>query len=469
VRDYRAWALTLILTCAAGLAAAQSSTVTEVLRERLNQLETAGSIDIGGARIVSRQSLPDIYEANGFQAFWTAQTFGELRALIAEAAKDGLTPEDYHLAELGKLSPAMGGSDPMARAQADLLATDAFYLLLYHLYFGKVDPVSLHTAWNFDTRPATDLNFASLVKEALVQGQLGKAVAEARPNSWLYERMRAALADYRTLEANGGWLAIPAGEALKVGSRGSRVAALRRRLAVTGEFSGQSADDELFDEPLATAVKAFQEDHRLAADGVVSAATLKEMNVPVSGRIGQIRVNLERGRWVLHEITSTDLVIVDVAGFQVSLLRNREVAWRGKAQVGKSYRQTPIFKSNIDHVVFNPTWTVPPGILAKDILPAVRRDPGALAKKKLQVIDAQGRPVDPASIDWSLYTGKNFPYMLRQGPGPDNALGLVKIMFPNSHSVYLHDTPSPCSTRTSAPSVPAASAWSDRSSWSNCC
>ncbi len=442
MRVYRALALMLILTLAGGRADAQPAAVSAALEDRLNQLETAGRIDVGDARIVSQQALPEIYESNGFQPFWTAQGLAELRGLIADVSKDGLTPEDYHLATLTKLAPDVGGSDALAQAQVDILATDAFYLLLYHLYFGKVDPVSFHPAWNFDSRPGVDLNLAPLVKDALSQGQAGRAIAQARPNNWLYDRMRAALAEYRTLDANGGWMPVPAGEGLKIGSRGSRVVALRRRLAVSGELTGQRLDNELFDEPLAAAVRAFQEDHRLVSDGMVSAATLKEINVPVSGRIGQIRVNLERGRWVPHEISASDLVIVDVAGFQVSFLRNRAVTWRGKAQVGKSYRQTPIFKSTIDHVVFNPTWTVPPGILAKDILPAVRRDPAALAKKKLQVIDSQGRPVDPASIDWSQYTGRNFPYMLRQGPGPDNALGLVKIMFPNTHQVYLHDTPS---------------------------
>jgi L,D-transpeptidase YcbB len=442
MRNFRAVILTVVLMLAAGAAPAQSGSVAEVLRDRLDQLVTAGRIDVGDTKIVSPQVLPQIYESNGFQPFWTPQGLAQLRGLIADSAKDGLLPEDYHLAGLTNLASATSGSDALAQAQADILATDAFYLLLYHLYFGKVDPVSLHPAWNFETRPGLDLDIAPLAKEAMIQGKLAEAVARARPNNWLYDKMRAALAEYRMLEAGGGWMTVPGGETLKLGSRGSRVVALRRRLAVTGELSGEPLDNDLYDEPLAEAVRTFQDRHRLAADGVVSAATLKELNVPVSGRIGQIRVNLERGRWVLHEITSADLVIVDVAGFQVSFVRNREVVWRGKAQIGKPYRQTPIFKSAIDHVVFNPTWTVPPGILGRDILPAVRRDPGALEKKKLQVIDSQGRPVDPASIEWSRYTGSNFPYMLRQGPGPDNALGLVKIMFPNSHAVYLHDTPS---------------------------
>jgi murein L,D-transpeptidase YcbB/YkuD len=165
------------------------------------------------------------------------------------------------------------------------------------------------------------------------------------------------------------------------------------------------------------------------------------MNVSVESRILQIRINLERARWVLHEITAGDLVIVDVAGFEVAFARDRKVLWKAKIQIGKPYRQTPIFKSMIDHVVFNPTWTVPPGIIAKDTLPAVKRDPGYLKKKKLDVIDRNGKQIDPSSIDWSKQSAATFPYMLRQEPGPDNALGRVKLIFPNPYFVYLHDTP----------------------------
>jgi murein L,D-transpeptidase YcbB/YkuD len=387
--------------------------------------------------------LPRIYESNGYRPIWTAQGLAALTGLVRDAAQDGLDPEDYHLTDLTKLAPAVSASDANQRAQLDLVATDAYTLLLYHLYFGKVDPVSIHPSWNFDKRAGGKEDVVPLAKEALsTQSRLADAVAKARPSQYMYEAMRAALAQYRAIEAKGGWSTIPDGPALKVGSQGERVAALRQRLSASGELSGQPLDSPTYDEPLAAAVRAFQERHKLSADGALGAGTLKELNVPVAARIDQIRVNLERGRWVLHEITSADLVVIDIAGFEVSLLRDRKVQWQGKAQVGKPYRQTPVFKSAIDNVVFNPTWTVPPGILGKDILPGVRRDPNYLAKKKLQVIDRSGQPVDASSVDWSRYNGNNFPYMLRQGPGPDNALGLVKINFPNSYLVYLHDTPS---------------------------
>jgi len=127
---------------------------------------------------------------------------------------------------------------------------------------------------------------------------------------------------------------------------------------------------------------------------------------------------------------------------RVSLVRNGQTVWNARAQVGKPYRETPVFRSTMKHLVFNPTWTVPPTILAEDILPRVKRDPDYLRHKNIEVINRKGKVINPKSINWSKYTARNFPYQLRQGPGPSNALGRVKFMFPNQHLVYLHDTPS---------------------------
>jgi murein L,D-transpeptidase YcbB/YkuD len=178
---------------------------------------------------------------------------------------------------------------------------------------------------------------------------------------------------------------------MKTGAKSDRVIALRRRLAATGELAGQPLDSPDFDGPVAEAVKQFQARHHLPPDGIVAAGTLAELNVPVEARIRQIRINLERGRWALNEITDADFVLVDVAGFEVSYLRKGKPAWKARIQVGKAYSQTPIFKSRIDTVVFNPTWTIPPGIIEKETLPAIRKDPGYLEKKGLELIDAGGR------------------------------------------------------------------------------
>jgi murein L,D-transpeptidase YcbB/YkuD len=143
----------------------------------------------------------------------------------------------------------------------------------------------------------------------------------------------------------------------------------------------------------------------------------------------------------LHDLPD-QFVLVDIAGFEVQYRNGNSVMFETRAQVGKTYRKTPVFKSEIKFLVLNPTWTVPKTIFEKDYLPKIKKDPEFLAKKGMRVITFKGEDVDESTIDWSRYPKAGFPYMLRQGPGPTNALGQIKFMFPNSHDVYLHDTPS---------------------------
>jgi murein L,D-transpeptidase YcbB/YkuD len=226
----------------------------------------------------------------------------------------------------------------------------------------------------------------------------------------------------------------------------TRVPVLRKRLEVTRDLiptpgTTPAADPNLYDAPLEQAVKAFQERHGLTPDAAIGPGTRAAMNVPVAQRIDQIRVNLERGRWTLHEMKG-EFVLVDVAGFYVSYFRNDEPIWTSKVIVGRDERETPIFRSKITYVVFNPTWTIPPGILVKDKLPDLRRNPGALKRMNIRVLDRSGREVNPYSVNWNQYGPSRLPpYQFVQDPGPNNALGLVKIMFPNPYLVYLHDSP----------------------------
>lgn len=231
------------------------------------------------------------------------------------------------------------------------------------------------------------------------------------------------------------------GPTLKKGMEDNRILLLRKRLKTTGDLESDASNLETFDDQLEQAVIRFQNRHYLSADGTVGKQTLAALNIPVEDRIDQIRINMERLRWVLHAI-SGQFVITDIAGFEVFVYKDDEIVWTSRVQVGKPYRKTPVFKSEIKYLELNPTWTVPPGILAKDILPAVKKDPNYLKERNINVIDRSGKTVNQETIDWSKYTGRNFPYQLRQEPGPANALGLIKIMFPNKHLVYIHDTPS---------------------------
>jgi L,D-transpeptidase YcbB len=418
-----------------------ASPIIEAVRERVEALSAGGGLSIEGTSLSATRSIAALYELHGFEAFWDSARLAKLLDIVRGSTADGLTPSDYHLAALERLSGRVD-RNPLQTAQLDLLATDAFTELLYHLYFGKVDPVSIDSRWNFERRELKDGDALQYVFAGLTSANLSSAIDAARPDHWLYRSFTDALATYRQIEAAGGWPTVADGPTLRRGVTDPRVADLRRRLSAGGDDADAATASVLFDEPLEAALKRFQVRHFLTPDGAVGSATRRELNVGVAQRIDQIRVNLERARWVLHQRADGEFVIVDVAGFEVRYVRDRAVIWRTRAQVGQPYRQTPIFRSTIEEVVLNPTWTVPPGILAKDILPAARKDPAYLEKRGLRVIDRDGRPVDSAKVDFTRYTGATFPFMIRQDPGPSNALGRVKIMFPNPYLVYLHDTPS---------------------------
>jgi murein L,D-transpeptidase YcbB/YkuD len=279
-----------------------------------------------------------------------------------------------------------------------------------------------------------------VLRAAIAGPSVAEAVAGLAPRHPAYARFRAALLRYREIAARGGFETVPEGPKLALGAEGPRVLALRRRLVAEGDLTGEQAEGSVFDAALEEGVKRAQARFGLEPDGVAGRATLAALGVPAAARVDQIRVNLERARWVLYALQGR-LVLVDVAGFELRYF-DPDGEWRTRVIVGRPYRRTPIFRSTIRYLVLNPTWTVPPTILAQDVLPAMRRDRSYLARKALRVLDSRGREVDPRNIDWARTSAKGFPYQLRQDPGPENALGRIKFMFPNPYAVYLHDTPS---------------------------
>jgi murein L,D-transpeptidase YcbB/YkuD len=197
----------------------------------------------------------------------------------------------------------------------------------------------------------------------------------------------------------------------------------------------------VYDLQLESAVKLFQERHRLAPDGAIGTATVEAMNVSPAARADQIRVNLERARWVINGL-SNSFLLVNLPAFKVYFIRDGRNIWETRTQIGREVRPTPTFRADMRYLVFNPDWTVPPTILAKDVIGGFRKGQNPIARKHLTVLDRNGRVVDPSTIDWKSATPRTFPYVLRQPPGADNALGRVKFIFPNAYSIFLHDTPS---------------------------
>jgi len=437
-------AVTLLLLLACVTPAEDPPSESEILHVRVEQILDDPSFSISGAQIAAKQTISEIYARRGFTRAWTASAArDDLLHAVYDSQADGLDPEDYLLSAL--LAARRDAESVVASLDAqidyDLLQTEALIRLLYHVILGKVDPKSLEPTWNF-TRNVHVGEPAVFVQGFIDSGELYARIEHEKPQHQMYRSLKSELARHRALASKGGWAPIPAGPTLKPGAIDPRVLDLRARLATTEALPGDVPLDALaYDDAVVAAVEAFQARHGIDADGEVGPATLAALNAPVAEHIEAIRVNLERGRWLLQDLAPTFL-IVNIAGFEAYYLRDGELVWSSRAVVGMPYRETPIFRSTMTYLVFNPTWTVPPSIFANDILPDQRRDRSTLARKRLDVIDHRGRPVPESSIDWANATKENFPYMLRQQPGPENALGRVKFMFPNPHTVYLHDTPS---------------------------
>lgn len=436
--------LSLLLTW--GVCHAQIPELAAAIEARVGTLVGDGDLAIDGQAIAAGSAIADFYTRRGFAPAWTdLRNVDDLLRAIAESVDDGLDPADYHLASLVRLRPRLNhpSATNFERADLELLLTDAIFRLGYHLWFGKVDPQRFDNRWNLG-RSIPGLDPAAELESALASGHLHEAIERARPAHPLYTALRGELARFRQIALAGGWPELASGPTLEPGAADARVPVLRAILRATGDLQ-PTAPDALealdYDTTLEAAVRRYQQRMGLAADGRIGPATLAELRVPVEDRILQLRVNLDRGRVLLYQLPP-QFVVVNIAGFEVFYVRGNETIWRSRAQVGTPWRMTPEYRSEMTYLVFNPTWTVPPTIIANDILPGARRDPTSITRRGLKVLDASGRVIDPASVDWSRFRSGHIPYTLRQDPGPANALGRVKFMFPNPYAVYLHDTPS---------------------------
>lgn len=423
--------------------AAEGQSAQEVLRDRVERLSASDDPSVGGAHIAARSFLEAFYQQRQFELAWTDEANKRaLLAAIAASPGDGLNPRDFHVDAIARLSAQRTAApdDQALRADLDIVLSDALVRLGYQLFHGKLDPEGLDADWNFD-KPLLAGDPVRAAAAALEPGALAPFLSSLRLDHPYYLTLKSALRSYREIATAGGWPPVADGASLKPGMTDSRIGVLRRRLAASGHYDGTgTTDPDLYDSTLEAAVLAFQDRHGLSADGVVGPATLEELNVPVQARIEQIRANLERARWVLRSL-GDDFIVVNIAGFYVRVIRDGAALWETRAIVGRPYRKTPVFTAEMSYLVLNPTWTVPPTILREDILPKAKADPSYLTAGNFQLVDGDGGAVDPLALDWSELGPKGFPYQVVQGPGPDNALGLVKFMFPNKHFVYLHDTP----------------------------
>jgi L,D-transpeptidase YcbB len=375
----------------------------------------------------------------------------ELVAALSQAESHGLDPGLYGTADLAAAVDAPPSGD--AAFGLDARLTGAFLLHADHLAHGRAPAGSRWEA------PRRKVDLAGALARA-AGGRPAEALAEVAPRSPAYRSLAAALADYRELAADGGWGTIADGPLLEDGEpvEAERYEALVARLAITGDLSEATARQlgvepptyrerrgvlswlrrerrpeppaeaeaetapapRLYDQRLADGVRHFQRRHGLAVDGVVGPQTLAALNAPAEERIAQLALNLERWRWLGDDLGRRH-VLVDLGGQELVAVEAGRTALRMNVVVGTERTPTPTMADEIAYLVVNPSWYVPASIVRGEIDPKLARDPGYLRRNGYERLDNG---------------------LLRQRPGPGNALGLFKFIFPNRHSVYLHDTPS---------------------------
>ncbi|WP_372425935.1 L,D-transpeptidase family protein [Salinarimonas chemoclinalis] len=377
-----------------------------------------GAADVAGLRA--------FYEARGFSPAWIAPapegTFAwtpaarALTRVLAAAAAEGLDPSAYPAPAL----PAGPGLDPAGAADAEIALSAVLVRYAQDARGGRLEPSRLHRL----ITPTLDIPGAEAVLSGLTAAaDPAAALADHNPPHEGYRRLRAALAQQRAAVAPAEpMVSVPPGPVLRVGARDARVPLLRARF---GMDAPAETDERVYDVALAEAVEGFQREHGLVVDGIVGNQTIAALaSADPTRREGDLVANMERWRWLPRELGAKKAVFVNVPAYRMEVREAGVVVHESRVIVGKPGQETPIFSDEMEYVVVSPSWTIPPSIMRNEILPGLRADPGYAAARGYEVIR----------------TGNHVT--VRQPPGPRNALGHIKFMFPNGHHVYLHDTPS---------------------------
>jgi murein L,D-transpeptidase YcbB/YkuD len=431
-----------VVTCI-GSINAQETTVRDIIRKRIEEGKKEKKITADGIKLYSRKVLPLFYEKNDYYPAWFKKdNFNDFFDNINDSYNEGLNPRDYHLERIEEIIEEIKETNDIEKmADLDMLMTDGILLYATHLIIGKVDQSKITAGWDVPSN-SLPANGEQLLLDALKAEDLSGAINRLKPDGFFYRGVRSKLKEYRKIAAAGGWPRIPPGKALKLGVVDERVKILRDYLKITGDYPENKllSDDSVFDGEMEKAVKKVQIRHNFNPDGIVGEGTLHAINVPVEKRIEQMRVTLERARWVFHKMPD-DFLVVNIAGFYIKRMTKGKITFYSRVIVGKRFHETPIFHGKLQYIDLNPTWTLPYSIAAKESLPRMKKDPNYLKNRNMVIMNRDGKILDPATIDFSKLTERNFPYIIRQEPGPRNSLGQVKFMFPNRYSVYLHDTP----------------------------
>jgi murein L,D-transpeptidase YcbB/YkuD len=395
-----------------------------------------------------RKALVDFYLQNGFRAVWVSQTgLGErgrsMLRFFQAASEDGMTSEDYLPLSLARFDDDLelisGDVRRLARLDLDLSTRALRYAR--HASGGRLIPNRL-TVYHDITPETVDL--ANALRAFQRVPRPTDYLASLQPEHPAYAVFKRTLAALRKLRSEPNSGKITPGQKVELGGDDPGIALVRRHLTLLGygEETVPADQETLLDDRLSERLTTFQTDAGIEPTGMLDAATILALNSRTGARgINRLVYNMERLRW-LPKALGQRHVFVNQAAYSLKLVEDGRDVWRTKVIVGKSNSQTVAFSDKMETIVFNPSWGVPPSIMKNEMIPRLRRDPGYLDRLGYRVLTPNGKKiVRSRSVSWWRYSNGKVPYLILQPPGDDNALGEVKFLFPNSHSIYMHDTP----------------------------
>ncbi|MFK8022218.1 MAG: murein L,D-transpeptidase [Pseudomonadales bacterium] len=387
--------------------------------------------------LVSEGLAPEHTIINSDEEIWTASNGltpngQELLQAIKNLDLYGLSPNAFRK-DLNQLTGAASGNEELEHQ-----FNRVFERLSQALSQGQTSPTE-QSEWSIKQEAVSTDKLFSLLRN---KAKLSEILANLRPTSQQHQQLLSALQHYVSIQSNGGWRSLSNSDlVLNPGDRHPDIARLRDRLRIEGDYQGQMQADPLYFGPsLSLALQQFQSRHGLINDGMLDLQTRRTLRVPLAKRIEQLRVNLERWRWLPRELGERYL-LVNTAGGYADLIENNARKLTVRTIAGRPYRATPSLSSKITRLVVNPSWGVPHRIAVEDLLPMQQNNNQFFTNKAIRVFSSKGTELDTSTINWSAVSARNFPYRLRQDPGTDNSMGRIKFVFANEFDVYLHDTP----------------------------
>lgn len=380
------------------------------------------------------------YADRQYQPIWITQNQWNAKAKIVletlhHAENEALFPEDYviHLLPLEITSQSK-----QEQSQLDVRLTSAFMQYIIDVSYGRRE---LRKTNEDRASAAPEPDARLILTEGLKTNDFASFVANLPPKHEGYRLLRDVL-KHNKHRKEVQLPPIPAISNLTLNKNDAAIQLLHDHLLASGDLTEPSATPNVFDQTMKDALKRFQKRHHLAVNGILNPATRAAFNRPQTDLLKKIAINMERWRWLPHH-TSKKNILVNVPGFMLYAYDNDQLIFQKKVIVGNEHRETPIFSAPMTSVKFNPNWSVPPKIAARDILPQIQEDPQNFFNfYRMRVSSAKGGEIDPQSVNWTSVSSSNFPYRLTQMPGSNNALGKVRFSISNPYDVYLHDTSS---------------------------